>query len=474
VTGKPSKKQARAKQAAIKSVKVDFADEPVTSFGGMALVERLALRLGLWTSLASWLPVRRGDYSWLEIVKCAVAGLLSGSRGTLACGDVREEAALQALIGVSGSPDETTFWRRLEWLGCGRRVARFGRTLRDWARRVLNSAPLRDVLWHGFVPLFGDGTLLEGSGRREATTFIKSKGSGLLWSTWFIGSVLAFEELAGQGGCEARSLRRGLRRILREVLDPLNLRGRALVLMDSLHGNGPTCALLEAEGVKYVLGANALNATENTLRQRGASEWRERGPRASLGWDESAVCVCWLQCQDWPAKRLLVGRRWHKDGELPGIYCYAGVLTNLIEADVAQMGEQEFADAIWTLYDGKAGQEDLYKDLLEDLGGHHPPCQELSRNRGYYTLLALAHTLARGVDLIGSSDPQRGTLKRADGGKRARGKPRRMRLYRLRRSLLALSGRVAIHAREAFVHLLGVGRQRREAFSACFLRLSRC
>jgi hypothetical protein len=33
------------------TIKIDFADEPVTSFGGLTLVERMAQRLGLWSTL---------------------------------------------------------------------------------------------------------------------------------------------------------------------------------------------------------------------------------------------------------------------------------------------------------------------------------------------------------------------------------------------------------------------------------------
>ena len=35
----------------VKSIKVDFSDEAVTAFGGLALAERLALRAGLWRQL---------------------------------------------------------------------------------------------------------------------------------------------------------------------------------------------------------------------------------------------------------------------------------------------------------------------------------------------------------------------------------------------------------------------------------------
>ena len=35
------------------TIKLDFSDEPVTSFGGLVLAERTAARMGLWTTLGA-------------------------------------------------------------------------------------------------------------------------------------------------------------------------------------------------------------------------------------------------------------------------------------------------------------------------------------------------------------------------------------------------------------------------------------
>lgn len=473
-----SKRDSRkVNHAPARSIKVEFVDDPVTSFGGLALSDRLGMRLGLWNVLEKSLPRRRGEFSWMDIVRSSVGGLLSGSRGTVACEEVLEDKALQKLLSVPGVPSESTFWRGLEFLGSGRQSVRMGRCLREWSRRVLDRTNMKSLKYHGFIPLFGDGTLLEGSARREGTKYIEDKGRGLLLSTWFVGPVLASQELAGDGSGEARGLRRGLRDILRDVIDPLGFRSRALVLLDSLHGDGPTCSRLEKETLKYIVGANKLVETERVLADRCKSEWVEQGARTDMGWAESAVCVCTLQCSDWPEPRVLVGRRWRREGDLPGIYHYSGLLTDLNCADVSRMCRtgEHFAEAIWKLYDGKAGMEDYYKDYLEDLSGHHPPCQELSRNRGYYALLGFAYTLARGVDLLGGwGDDDRGGEIRQDGTPRKRPRPRRTRFWRIRRRFFSLPGRVIRHARQVRVQLLGVGEKVRKQFAACFLRLSRC
>jgi hypothetical protein len=316
--------------------------------------------------------------------------------------------------------------------------------------------------------------LLEGSARREGTKYIKNKGEGLMWATWFVGPILAAQRLAGKGEGEASCLRQTLAAVLRDVVDPLKLREKTLALLDSLHGDGPTLEQLESEDLKYVVGANKLDATRRLLEERGEHEWRERGARSGWGWSESAVCACWIQCEGWEKKRLLIGRRWRENDELSSMpYHYNGVITNLGESDVAHMlsDRVDYLDAIWKLYDLKGGCEDRFKDLLEDLSGHYPPCEELIRNRGYYSLLGLAHTLSCGMDLIGNQSDERGSTKRLDGGERRRAKPRRTRLWRLRRRFFCFPARVAYHARTVRVQLLGSSQEWAAEILGCFRKI---
>ena len=123
----------------VKSIKVEFSDEDVSSFGGLALTERLALRLGLWRRLEQRLPERQG-FSWFTILKSTVAGLLSGSRGTYATQELREDEALLSLLGLEGAPEEVTVWRSLEKLGGEDLRGALAETLREWTRELLARA----------------------------------------------------------------------------------------------------------------------------------------------------------------------------------------------------------------------------------------------------------------------------------------------------------------------------------------------
>lgn len=466
----------RLKQKKAHSIKIEFRDENVTSFGGLALAERLAARLGLWSKAAAVLPEREG-YDWLTIVKSEVMGLLTGSRGTFAAEDLREDPTLLSLLSLEGAPEEATVWRSLLGLGALVEEGVLPDLQRAWVRAVLSRMRRSDLLCHGFLPVFGDGTLLEGSALREGTKWIKEKGEGLLWCTVFAGPFLAAQCLAPQGKGEETCVREMLGDVMEKVLRPLRLDKRTLFLLDSLHGDDVTLSALEkweGRGARYVVGANKLERTAATLASLCEEEWVDTGANPALGWSASEVCVCWLQCEKWQRKRTLVGRRFMREGEF--LWNYSGVVTDLEKSDVAHVmgGGANYAEAIWRLYDAKAGMETYYKDALEDLGLHHPPCRAYKRNAGFYGVATLAHTLATAVDLIGGKSPERGSRKRKDGGERKRPLPRRMRLWRLRRRLFSLPARVAHHARELRVTLLGVGARVRSEFERYFLNVSRC
>ncbi len=66
----------------VKAIKVEFADEPVTAFGGLAVVEQAARRLGLWRDVERTLPNRRNGFKWATAVTTMVTGLLTGAQGT--------------------------------------------------------------------------------------------------------------------------------------------------------------------------------------------------------------------------------------------------------------------------------------------------------------------------------------------------------------------------------------------------------
>ena len=111
---------------------------------------------------------------------------------------------------------------------------------------------------------------------------------------------------------------------------------------------------------------------------------------------------------------------------------------------------------------------------LSDLGLHHPPCRELARNKGFYAVGARAWLLGTATDALGGVGEDRGRLARKDGGERARATPRRLRLWRLRRELFTLPGRVARPAPGLKAHLPGPAGEARQFFERFWGNPGRC
>jgi len=460
-------------------VEITFSDEKVSSFGGMILEHRLAEHLGLWSKLEKHLPARSGQYSWMDILQAGIAGLLSGGRGTFASEELRDDEALLALLDLAGAPEEATFWRCLKDLGDMVADGVFNRVQADWTRKILSRLSRPDLLdCGGFFPIFADGTLLEGSTRREGTKYIRDKGNGLMWATVFAGPLVAAQEIAKEGEGEVSVIRRQLPEVVKNVLKPLKLHSKALFLADSLHGNEATLHLVEEEKLHYVVGASSLTRTQQVLAERQPWEWHELGPDRRRGWTDTAVCLCWIQCEDWPEKRLLIGRRVTREGEM--FPTYYGVLTNLTEAILGVDDPLEFIQAVWRLYDAKGRMELGYQELLSDLNLHHPPCREHVRNAGFYALATLAHTLGVGVKLFGArADDQarqeKAKAKRDGVPERIRVKPRGgMRLWRVRRRLFTLPARVWRSARRLRLQFLGVSPDVRAQFERWFNAIASC
>lgn len=445
-------------------------DQGASSFAGLSLVDLMASRLGIWSFAQKVLPVRGGRHDRIAIVKGGVAGLLSGSRGTAALKAVREDEALLRMMGIQSLPGEKGFWEDLQKLGKERTLAGMQRLSAYTSRRVLKKLEPEDIqLEHGFIPLFGDGTLLEGSRHREGTKVITEKGAGLMLGAWMLGPMLAGHHLCAEGEGEQSAQFNTLGDVLDRVVDPLGFRNDVLVLMDSLHGDGPSLERLESEKLMGIIGANKLKPARGRLMELPESAWTKvPGKDRRKGLSDEEVCVVYIQCEGWNSKRRMVGKRFRIEGEV--LWQYSGVFSSVPPKRVGcgKETDLDYMIRIWKLYSKKMGMEDQFKDLLTDLSGHNPPCRELIRNRGYYALLALAFNLARGVDQIAGIEERR---------KRRRERKRvslRFRIHTLRRHLFALPGIIKVHARQAVVRMIGGGAVHLEWFERWWHALARC
>jgi len=467
---KKNKTRPKAKPRKIHSRELVIDDRQATSFGGLSLIGKIASRLSIWNFAQKQLPARRGIYDRLEIAKGAVAGFLSGSRGSALLEAVGQDDALLRDMEIARLPGEKVFCEDLERFGTADVLAALDKTIAYAAKRTLLKIQPEDIqIEHGFIPLFGDGTLLEGSANREGTKYIKEKGTGLMWGTWMFGPMVAGQYLCAKGEGEHSAQRHMRGDVLRQVVDPLGWRSRALVLMDSLHGDDPTLDWLEKERLLGIIGGNKLAAVKQRLEELPEAGWQKvPAGKMQKGLVEEEVCTVYIQCEKWGKKRRLVGKRFKRDGDL--MWNHSGVFCNIPPLRLGCLEETglDYQLKSWKLYSLKMGMEDRFKDLLIDLAGHRPPCEKLEKNRGYYALLSLAHNLARAVDLIGGAQRRR-ELRRK--GQRTN---QRMRIATLRRHLFALPGFITVHARKATIRLVGGGAANLKWFEEYWETLARC
>ena len=420
--------------------------ECATAKSGVGLAEILASRLGLWSDCRRQVAPRRDvtqGYSTVSVVSSVVHGLLSGGRGFGSTEAMRGDRPLLKLLGLDRAPSAETVEEVVKYLGSlDDGHAGLSRLLVSQCRKYLAHEVRRQVLDEdGWFRVWADGTVLEVEGKCfKGLKRIDGKW-GQLFCACFAGPYLAACDMAGEGVGEQTLVRRFVGEVVERVVKPSRLAGNTLFLLDSLHGDGPTLDLLESfEATHYIVGGNKLQTMREELATRPEHEWAPIKSDPRSGRCEEAVCRFRIQCADWPQSRLAVGRRWKDKGEM--IFNYSGVITDLTSANervAARMKrtKQSFERVILALYDSKQANENGWKELLEDMGLHHPPTADPKNGAIFYAMAAVALNLATGVRRLGLQGPDQ-----------------TMRLWRLRRDLFDIAGRVGVSARRACVTIL--------------------
>jgi len=140
--------------------------------------------------------------------------------------------------------------------------------------------------------------LAPGSGRQSISMRSKSRtvGARNCARRHLSDAYLTGVDFAGEGVGEETTVRQLLERTVLNVLRPLRLMGRALVLLDALYGDGPVLDQLESyrEAPAYVIGAQKLTRAQTTMRDLPESVWRDTGAQPRRGWAASGVAQAWL------------------------------------------------------------------------------------------------------------------------------------------------------------------------------------
>lgn len=419
-----------------------------TSKGGIALLEAVANRTRLWSDLVKFVPARHDPdqgYPMQNVLSCLIHGLLSGGRGFSATEPIRGDKPFLDIIGIESAPSACTVEDVVKYLA-GDEVKGLGGildTMERQAIRGLKGEKRKELLCvGGYLPVFGDGSMLETDGKTKDCIKVYKGKAGQVTEGVFVGPMQVVSDFLRQGEDERGCLMRHGDRV-HKVLRKTRLRSHALFLLDSAYGDGPFLNDLEDRFKRshYIVGGNKLKAVSGVLSEQPEALWQDtttsnKDPEIR----ESAICVCYLQCEGWKKKRLLVGKRWLKHDEL--FYHYSGLVTNLHEdlkrvSKAMKQDSKSFAEVIWSWYARKQAFENQWKDLVTDLGLHHPPSGKAAVNAVFFAIAAMANNLS----LIA----RRQLLEGSD---------RRMALWRFRRDLIDVAAEVKRHAGRVIVRIM--------------------
>lgn len=435
------------KERVVKAEKADAKLPRVTAKGGLAAVQALARRQGLWNIVKTCFPARKDATQGFQTEACVsslVFGLLSGGKGFSATEPMRGDDPLLRTLGQDAAPSAETIEEVVKYVALERDGCTFANAALHrqaaWTLERMSQKELRAC--GGFVPFWADGSVLEVEGKRfDAIKVIKGK-RGQVCAGAFCGPVMTGMDFAAGGEGELTVSRRLIEAAVQGVLRPLRLMEHALILLDSLYGNGPTLEQLESyrENPAYIVGLMGLTEAERVMLDLPEFVWRDTGAQPSRGWVASGVAQAWVHCKDWPEKRPMVCRRWRNEGEM--IWNYAAVTTSLTADDPRiqkhmDQNKAGFEETIWDLYSHKQAMENQWKELLSDMGLHHPPCAKAKVNAVFYAIAGLAYNLVVGLKKLALE-----------------GSSRCMRLWRLRREVFDLAACVVHHGRQVVVRFL--------------------
>lgn len=477
-----------------------------TAQAGGVLVEQTLRRLGILKLLGTHLPARsvQAGFASAELAYGAIAALLLGGDGIDLFEPLRQDIQARRIFGLEQVPSDATVYRALcQWSGltqrrfanvyapAGRRLARldmFGaekpapahrrlvpaepeaaqrrrrrqmrRAERAVALRCLRALRRRMIRMHDWTVAFGDGSDLQVEGRCFDAARIGREGEMIFrWMTLRVGPVLVDQDLLAGNADEGRTLPGMLRRA-RPLLAEAAGTSRLLALLDAAYCESPVIRALP-KNCDWIVCANQYRGVLARLAaEQPERVWQSQGADAGRGWAESQVCLMTHLFKGWAAPATIAARRWREAGELPGVWHYSFLASNLEPAALPEKLRRKHgaAQTLWMLYSTKQAHENHFKTPLRDLSLHHPPSGRLGVNQVYYGLASMAANVA--MVLRHEVVP---------GGERG------ISLERMRRLFFGVAGYIVRSGRRLIVRLAGAAldRRRQELLLAAYAQASR-
>jgi hypothetical protein len=231
-------------------------------------------------------------------------------------------------------------------------------------------------------------------------------------------------------------------------------RSRLLALLDAAYCENKVVRALPAH-CDWIICANQYRGVLSRLAAEQPEQvWRSQGADFGRGWEQSQVCLMAHLFEGWEKPVTIAARRWRESGELPGVWHYAFLASNLEPEALprALTHRHGAAQTLWMLYSTKQGQENHFKTPLRCLSLHHPPSGRLGVNQVYYALASMAANIAMVLRYVVAPRGEQGLT-----------------LTRLRREFFYVAGYLVRSGRSLIVRLAGAalgGRRQAQLLAA--------
>lgn len=256
--------------------------------------------------------------------------------------------------------------------------------------KFTNSA---DLKFGGYYPTFIDGSLLETDAKTSELAAKDRNGKeSVLFMGFWLGPYLVAHELypgnVEEGSVAAELLLRGF-----DILDRLGIpRDKILLMADSAYGQGHLISLLKKSKIEYIIGMNrhrkylTKKAMEFVNTHWKSSDQPSRNNRTEqfLQFKHQAL--------EWDSSVVITAVKFIAQGELVPQFSF--ITSSLKNKDIANFPEsykkELIQPTIWTCYAHKQAYENYQKDLLSDLGMHHPSSSRTCINQVLYSIASIS------------------------------------------------------------------------------------
>jgi hypothetical protein len=320
--------------------------------GGLPAVEALCQQFGLWEKLRlipGLDPRKRKTHGYSPELMVAqlLYSLCSGGASLADAERFNEEPLAKLLARVPAFADQTTVG---EWLRAQspQTVAAFWELIRQFVNWVLARADARRWTYCGRAEVFFDDTQLEVSGPSFQGARVNYNGDlALSWQTFWFGPFLTDSHLDSPGEVSA--------------------------------------------ALPAMLERTAAAQPEAVWGTPQAAVWRDGLPITEQH------CLIRYQPQGAEQPQTFAVVRFKRDDEMFWNYRF-----------VVCEGARSDAAAVFARHKLKGEKEQLFKEVLNGLDLHHPPCAELNANRMFYAVAALAYNLMAALKLLHLPDACQG------------------------------------------------------------------